>query len=83
MPERTAKLFKNGSSQAVRLPADFRFGGEEVFIARDEAAGHVMLSSRPITSTWDCFCELVGAANVPANFLADRPMNAITFGGVR
>jgi len=33
MPEpRTAKLFKNGSSRAVRLPADFRFEGEEVYI---------------------------------------------------
>ena len=42
MPEpRTAKLFKNGSSQAVRLPAEFRFEGEEVYITRDEASGDV------------------------------------------
>ncbi len=34
---RTAKLFKNGASQAVRLPAEFRFEGEEVFVSRDEA----------------------------------------------
>ena len=27
-----AKLFKNGQSQAVRLPKEFRFEGEEVFI---------------------------------------------------
>jgi len=32
---RVAKLFKNGASQAVRLPADFRFEGEEVYITRD------------------------------------------------
>ncbi len=30
----TAKLFKNGKSQAVRLPKQFRFEGEEVFIKR-------------------------------------------------
>ena len=32
MPEtRSAKLFKNGSSQAVRLPRRFRFDGDEVY----------------------------------------------------
>jgi antitoxin VapB len=30
----TAKLFKNGRSQAVRLPKEFRFLGEEVSIRR-------------------------------------------------
>jgi antitoxin VapB len=31
---RTAKLFKNGRSQAVRLPKEFRFDGTQVFIKR-------------------------------------------------
>jgi antitoxin VapB len=30
----TAKLFKNGRSQAVRLPKEYRFEGEEVYIKR-------------------------------------------------
>ncbi len=30
----TAKLFKNGQSQAVRLPKNFRFEGEQVFIKK-------------------------------------------------
>ena len=30
----TARLFKNGSSQAVRLPKEYRFEGEEVAIRR-------------------------------------------------
>ena len=30
----TARLFKNGSSQAVRLPKEFRFDGDEVAIRR-------------------------------------------------
>ena len=33
--EKTAKLFKNGRSQAVRLPKEFRFEGTEVVIRRD------------------------------------------------
>jgi len=31
---RTAKLFKNGRSQAVRLPKEFRFDGAQVFIKK-------------------------------------------------
>ena len=33
MPAR-AKVFKNGSSQAVRLPKEFRFQGTEVLISK-------------------------------------------------
>jgi len=42
----TAKLFKNGRSQAVRLPAEFRFEGDEVIIRRDQLTGDVILSPR-------------------------------------
>jgi len=31
----TAKLFRNGRSQAVRLPREFRFEGSEVSVRRD------------------------------------------------
>jgi len=31
---KTAKLFRNGRSQAVRLPREFRFEGDEVRIRR-------------------------------------------------
>jgi antitoxin VapB len=44
---RTAKLFKNGRSQAVRLPKDFRFEGTEVAIRRDPATGEVILAPAP------------------------------------
>ena len=43
----TAKLFKNGRSQAVRLPKEFRFGGDEVAIRRDPATGEVILAQSP------------------------------------
>jgi antitoxin VapB len=41
---KTAKLFKNGRSQAVRLPKEFRFEGTEVAIRRDEKSGDVTLT---------------------------------------
>jgi len=42
---KTAKLFKNGRSQAVRLPKEFRFEGTEVVIRKDAATGNVILVS--------------------------------------
>ena len=40
---KTAKLFRNGRSQAIRLPSEFRFEGTEVYVRRDPATGDVML----------------------------------------
>jgi antitoxin VapB len=39
-----AKLFMIGGSQAVGLPAEFRFEGDEVEIRRDSITGDVVLS---------------------------------------
>ncbi|HEY5381171.1 MAG TPA: AbrB family transcriptional regulator [Acidobacteriaceae bacterium] len=44
---RTAKLFMNGRSQAVRLPSEFRFDGNEVSIRKDPETGDVILSRKP------------------------------------
>ncbi|MHB1273894.1 MAG: antitoxin [Rhodanobacter sp.] len=74
---RTAKLFKNGASQAVRLPMEFRFEGEEVFITRDDATGDVVLSTRPGAKVWGEFFELLRAVDVPDDFMAVRPLNVV------
>ena len=66
----TAKLFRNGRSQAVRLPADYRFEGSEVYIRRDPATGDVILSRRP--ESWQDFFELMKTIDVPDDFLAER-----------
>ena len=44
MPQ-IAKLFQNGRSQAVRLPAEFRFEQKEVYIRRDPLSGDVVNSN--------------------------------------
>lgn len=43
----TAKIFMTGRSQAVRLPAAYRFNTAEVSIRRDPQTGDVILSARP------------------------------------
>ena len=72
---RIAKLFKNGSSQAVRLPAEFRFDGVEVFATRDDVTGDVVLSDRPGAKVWHGFFEMMRSIDVPDEFMANRPMN--------
>jgi antitoxin VapB len=72
---RIAKLFKNGSSQAVRLPAEFRFDGEQVYATRDEVTGDVVLSDRPGANVWRDFFQTMRSIKVPDDFMADRPMN--------
>jgi antitoxin VapB len=67
---RTAKLFRNGRSQAVRLPSEYRFEGSEVYVRRDADTGDVILSRRP--ESWRDFFELMKTIELPEDFLADR-----------
>jgi antitoxin VapB len=59
-PAAVGKLFKNGLSQAVRIPAEFRFEGTEVEFRAGPNPGEVILA--PIyrrTGNWDRFREAV------------------------
>ena len=44
-----AKLFRNGQSQAVRLPEEFRFKGKFVFVKKSGSAVVLL----PAKSIWD------------------------------
>jgi antitoxin VapB len=44
---KTAKVFRHGNSQAVRLPKEFRFDGDEVLVKR--SSGGVLLLPKKIT----------------------------------
>ena len=63
-----AKLFQTGRSQAVRLPKEFRFEGDEVYIRRDPKSGDVVLSRRP--DSWDELFAMDTLAFVPADFMS-------------
>jgi antitoxin VapB len=64
-PQRRAKLFMNNRSQAVRLPKDFQFKTEEVFIRKE--GSDVILSPRP--SDWSSY--LAEAPVASAAFMED------------
>lgn len=65
-----AKIFTTGRSQAVRLPAAFRFETKEVFVRRDARTGDVILSRKP--ANWGEIFAALDRAGVPGDFLADR-----------
>jgi antitoxin VapB len=59
----TAKLFANGQSQAVRLPKEFRFEGNEVYIKK---IGNAVILF-PKGKAWDMFKD--GLAGFSDDFM--------------
>lgn len=79
---RKAKLFENGSSQAVMLPEEFRFAGDEVFISRDEQ-NNIVLSGEPDpilpgAGVWEEFFAFRDKVDIPEDWMTDRPLNCIS-----
>jgi len=65
-----AKVFRNGRSQAVRIPAKYRFTTDEVYIRQDKQTGELILSQAP--HTLQEIFEAFDAAGFPKDFLEDR-----------
>ena len=63
-----AKVFMSGRSQAVRIPAEFRFGGKEVYIRRDPKNGDVILSQSP--RTLNEILDALHQLEIPEDFLS-------------
>jgi len=61
-----AKIFMNGRSQAVRLPKEFRFDTDEVYITK-QGQNIVISAKKP---TWDEFFDSKSAFD--DDFLKDR-----------
>jgi antitoxin VapB len=66
----TAKLFMNGRSQAVRLPINYRFDCDEVYIRKDPETGDVIISKKP--GSWDDFFSMMQEIEIPEDFMAER-----------
>lgn len=63
---KTAKLFKNGQSQAVRLPKEFRFPGDKVYIQK---MGNCIFLI-PFEDPWKLFVDSLHEFS--ADFMEDR-----------
>ncbi|MFT4114894.1 antitoxin [Silvibacterium sp.] len=63
-----ARVFMNGRSQHVTIPAEFRFRSAQVTVRRDPSTGDLILSEVPEIE--EIFAEL-DAAKIPADFMSD------------
>ena len=61
----TARLFLNGRSQAVRLPKEYQFNGENVYIQR---VGEAVILF-PVDKEWEVFMH--GLNNFSDDFLSE------------
>ncbi len=69
-----ARVFQNGRSQAVRIPAEYRFKASEVYIHRDPQSGVVSLSEKPFRRpSEEIFAEFDAAGG--AEFEMERDMS--------
>jgi antitoxin VapB len=67
---KTAKLFLDGPSQAVRLQEELRFSGNEVFVKR---LGKAVLLI-PIEDCWDTLIQSLDA--ISPDFMSERDQPA-------
>jgi len=65
----TAKLFKNGQSQAVRLPKNCRFIGTEVNVTK---IGNAVLLT-PMVTSWDRLIKSIDMFPDDLEFVRDKP----------
>jgi antitoxin VapB len=66
-----ARVFRNGRSQAVRIPAAYRFRTEEVYVRRDPETGALTLSENPFAPSLDEIYAQLDAAGA-VRFTLDR-----------
>jgi len=67
MQEVTTKLFRNGQSQAVRIPKAFQFVGIDEVIIRKQGDAVIITPRR---KTW---LSLAETGEADADFMAERP----------
>jgi virulence-associated protein VagC len=69
-----ARVFMNGRSQHVTIPAKYRFSTDEVYINRDPQTGVISLSEKPLRpSMAEIFAEFDAAGG--AHFAVDRDLS--------
>lgn len=69
-PVQRAKIFWSGRSQAVRLPKEFRFEGDEVLISRE--GDSIILE--PLPKGWDWLSKMPGAIDADWEAAVEEPV---------
>lgn len=72
----TARVFMNGRSQAVRIPAEYRFSSDEVYIRRNALSGEIILSERPVKQPLAEIFAMLDAVGGADELLRERDRTA-------
>ena len=62
---KTAKIFMNGRSQAVRIPKEFRVSGDEVYITREK--DKIIIFEKPQKTWQEIIKEMPAFPNFDTN----------------
>ena len=62
MTRHSTRLFQNGLSQAVRIPHEYRFGCEQVYVFQDLLTGDVVFSENP--DAWEDYFSVLHCNNL-------------------
>lgn len=73
--EKSAKLFTNGRSQAVRIPAEFRIKADSVFIRQQPNGDLVISRYSQQDKGWDAFFLALDGVQVTDDFLSEHERN--------
>ena len=69
-----ARVFRNGRSQAVRIPAEYRFQTNEVYVRHNAATGELTLSEHPLKASLEEIFAALDAAGA-ADFVLERDLS--------
>ena len=76
--ERTVSIFRNGRNQAVRLPVDFEFDVDKVYVRRN-ADGDIVLSKHSMQQqNWLKLLSLLPKIQLDNDFLSEKERNQDT-----
>lgn len=70
--EKIARLFKNGTSQAVRLPVQFEFDTDQVYVRKTDSGDVILSKKSHHTDDWSDFFLLLNNVFVPDDFLSEE-----------
>jgi antitoxin VapB len=77
MPPRSVRLFRNGRSQAIRIPREFALPGDEALISRDRKGRLIVeaVKRKSVTELLDSWVALGKEDAMPA--IDDLPLEPV------